>query len=119
MVGDVEVLGANLLVVSPQLERYTKQVAKKHHLSYSLLMDPDNETAAKFGLVFKLSDDLREVYTKFGLDLDRFNGSDAWTLPLPGRFIMDRDGIIRDVQVDPDYTKRPEPGEIIKLLKTI
>ena len=65
-----------------------------------------------------LPDDLREVYTKFGIDLVRFNGSDAWTLPLPGRFILDRRGVLKDVQVNPDYTKRPEPGEIIALLKS-
>ncbi len=118
MVGDLEALGANLLVISPQLEKYTKQVVKKHHLTYSVLMDQDNGVADKFGLKFKLPDDLREVYTKFGIDLERFNGSDAWTLPLSGRFIMDQDGHILDVQVDPDYTKRPEPREIITLIKS-
>ena len=118
MVGDLEALGANLLVISPQLEKYTKQVVKKNHLTYSVLMDQDNGVADKFGLKFKLPDDLREVYTKFGIDLERFNGSDAWTLPLSGRFIMDQGGNILDVQVDPDYTKRPEPREIITLLKS-
>ena len=118
MVADIEALGANLLVLSPQLEKYTRQVAKKHHLTYSVLMDRDNGIAAQFGLKFKLSDDLRKVYSKFGINLERFNGSDAWTLPLSGRFIANNDGIIQDVQVDPDYTKRPEPSEIITLLKS-
>ena len=112
MVTDIEKAGATLVVISPQLEKYTRQMAKKHHLTYSVLMDQDNGIAAQFGLKFKLPDDLREVYTKFGIDLERFNGSDAWTLPLPGRFILERNGIIQDVQVDPDYTKRPEPGEV-------
>ena len=116
MVGDLETLGANLVVISPQLEKYTKQVVKKHHLTYSVLMDQDNGVAEQFGLKFKVPDDLREVYTKFGIDLERFNGSDAWTLALSGRFIVDQKGDLLDVQVDPDYTNRPEPREIITLL---
>ncbi len=49
-------------MISPQLEKYNKQVAKKNRLTYSVLSDPDNVVAAKFGLVFTLPDDLRELY---------------------------------------------------------
>ena len=70
-------------------------------------------------MVFSLPDDLRKLYRKFGADLSKFNGDDSWTLPMPGRFIVARDGTIRGADVDPDYTVRPEPSRTVELLKTL
>ena len=94
-------------------------MAKKNQLTYSVLADTGNQVAAQFSLVHSLPDNLRELYTKFGLDLVRFNGDDQWQLPLPGRFILDRQGTILHRDVHPDYTKRPEPAEIVNLLASI
>ena len=119
VVTDIEKLGASIVVISPQLEKYTRQVAKKHHLTFSVLGDPGNKIAAKFGLVYSLPDDLHELYTKFGIDFNRFYGNDSGTLPMPGRFILDDHGTIIHTDVHPDYTRRPEPSEIIKIVESI
>jgi peroxiredoxin len=116
VVADIEALGASLVVISPQLEKYSKQVAKKLGLTFSVLSDKGNRVAARFGLAFSLPDKLRDVYRSFGLDVERFNGDDAWTLPMPGRFIVDRRGQIVDANVHPDYTVRPQPSDIPKRL---
>jgi peroxiredoxin len=105
------------VAISPQLEKYSRQVAKKHDLTFSVLSDQGNKVASQFGLVYSFPADLRELYVNFGIDLERFNGDDSWTLPMPGRFIVDQEGIIVSEDVNPDYTKRPEPGGIIKTLK--
>ena len=115
----MEKAGAALVVVSPQQEKYNKQVARKNDLTYSVLGDPGNKVAGQFGLVYPMPGDLRELYTKFGIDLARFNGDDAWQLPLPGRFILDRKGTVIHRDVHPDYTKRPEPGEILTILTSM
>lgn len=73
--------------------------------------------AKKLGLVFEVSGELREIYLSLGIDLPRFNGEDSWTLPLPGRIVIDGAGVIRHVDVDPDYTVRPEPTETVALLQ--
>ena len=119
MVADIEDAGASLIGVSPQLAKYTKQVVKKHQLTFSVLGDPGNQVAAAFGLVYTLPDDLRELYKKFGIDFERFNGDNTWQIPMPGRFILDSRGTIIHRDVHPDYTKRPEPDEIINLLQSI
>ena len=36
---------------------------------------------------------------------------------LPARFIIDRDGIIRYANADPDYTGRPEPSDTVRVLR--
>ncbi|MBT8374424.1 MAG: redoxin domain-containing protein, partial [Deltaproteobacteria bacterium] len=89
---DIKVQGASLVVISPQLEKYSKLMVKKHELTFPLLRDEGNKLASLFGLAFKLSDDLAELYSQFGIDLVRFNGNDLWSLPMRGRFILDQKG---------------------------
>ena len=107
-----------MVVLSPQLEKYSKQVAKKLGLTFSVLSDIGNRVAAQFGLTFSLPDNLRDLYRSFGIDLERFNGDDTWQLPMPGRFILDSTGTIIHVDVHPDYTKRPEPTDIVRILNS-
>jgi peroxiredoxin len=59
------------------------------------------------------------VYEGFGIRLDEYNGDTSWTLPMPTRLIIDRDGIIRDAEVNPDYTVRPDPEDTIEALEKI
>ncbi len=116
---DIQATGASLVAISPQRDPYLRQMAEKHHLGFELLRDQHNAVASRFGLVFKLPADLRELYLTFGVDLARFNGDDSWTLPMPGRFVIDPQGIIRHVDVDPDYTVRPDPSDTVAFLKTL
>lgn len=106
-------------MVSPQLERYSKQISKKLGLSYPVLCDLGNTAASGFGLVFDLPYELKGIYQSFGIDLDRFNGSQSWQLPMPARYIAGSDGRILDAEVNPDYTVRPEPDQIISILAKV
>jgi peroxiredoxin len=36
---------------------------------------------------------------------------------MPARFVIDRDGIIRAVDADPDYTRQPEPARTLGILR--
>ena len=88
-------------------------------LSAVMLSDPGNETAARYGLRYHLPEALREIYRKFGVNLDVYNEDDSWTLPLPARLIIDREGTIRHADISVDYTIRPDPQETIKDLEKI
>jgi hypothetical protein len=37
---------------------------------------------------------------------------------MPGRFVVGQDGVIHYAEVNPDYTRRPEPAEMLALLRT-
>ncbi len=108
-----------MIAISPQLNKYTKQVVKKHNLTFPVLADKDNGYAKKLNLDFVLPEKLQEVYSSFGIDLERFNGNDTWELPLSGRFIVDSNGIIKNTDVHPDHTIRPEPREILDILRSL
>ena len=69
------------------------------------------------GLWFKLPDDLKAAYLSFGNDLAVRYGEVSWTLPMPGRFVVDRGGVVRTADVDPDYESRPEPQQTVGDIK--
>lgn len=117
--GQVQDLGGSLIAISPQLNKYTKQVVKKHNLDFPVLTDKDNKVAERFNLLFTVPKKLKEVYLSFGIDLQRFNGNDTWELPMSGRFLIDGEGIIRRTDVHPDHTIRPEPNEILEFIKAL
>lgn len=73
--------------------------------------------AEAFGLRHGFSPELQEVYEGFGLDLNDSNGEAGWTLPIPGRFVVGRDGVIVDAVKDPDYTHRPEVDDTLAVVR--
>ena len=119
MTGVLKELGATICAISPQPPEATKPLIEKHRVTFDILSDHGNDYAAKLGLRFKLPDDLREAYLSFGNDLAVRNGEDSWTLPMPGRFVIDRSGIVRAVDVDPDYRFRPEPQKTVDDVKAL
>jgi peroxiredoxin len=114
---EVKTLGARTLALTPELERYTRNVHKKLNLTFDILTDLHLKTAEQFQLAFVLPDDLRELYKSFGITLDRFHNESEYRLPMPARYVIDKEGIIRAADVNADYTIRPEPSETVKVLK--
>jgi peroxiredoxin len=119
VLGEINKHDATLVALTPQLPEHSRGLIAKQLLGYELLSDPGNAYAAQLGLRFALPDDLRAVYTARGLDLPKHNGEPSWTLPMPGRLVVDRGGMVRAVDVDPDYTRRPEPEKTLKDLLTL
>ena len=99
------------------MARTPRETEEPKPLSFELLRDLGNSVAEAYGLAFTLPDDLREIYVKFGIDLAKGNGDGTWRLPMPARFVIDRGGIIRTVDADPDYTRRPEPARTVEILR--
>lgn len=107
------------MALSPMVERFVRQIVRKHQLTFPVLMDKGNAVASLYGLVHTLPGYLKELYLDFGNDLSKFNGDDSWNLPMPARFVIDRDGIIRSADVSPDYTIRSEPAKAVMAVKEI
>ena len=110
-------IGAQLVAISPQVPGKAIEMAVKHEVSFEMLSDAGNEVARKFGLVFSLPEDVRQIYRDLGIDLSDYNGNENWEIPIPATYVLDTDGTIVHAYIDPDYTHRLEPSEIIKAIK--
>ncbi|HVI09507.1 MAG TPA: redoxin domain-containing protein [Candidatus Binatia bacterium] len=116
---DVRALGAQIIVITPELERYTRALHKKYNLGFDILTDLHLKVAEEFRLVFTLPDYLRDLYKSFGSTLDRFNDEPEYRLPVPARYIIDKTGTIRAADVNADYTIRTEPAETLRQLRML
>jgi peroxiredoxin len=116
---EVRALGAHILVITPELERYTRALHKKLDLAFDILTDLHLRIAEQFHLVFTLPDNLRDLYKSFGNALDRFHEQPGYRLPIPARYVIDKQGIIRAANVNADYTVRPEPSKTVRQLQML
>ena len=110
---------AELVVISPQTAANSRRSARVGRLNFPMLIDRGNRVAADFGLRIALPADLIELYKTFGNNLAVVNGDNSWTLPMPARFIVDPTGIVVYAEVNPDYSVRPDPRDLLPILETI
>jgi peroxiredoxin len=112
-----EKLGANLVAISPQTAANSRKSMRQNGVSFPILSDTRNEVAAAFGLRFALPDYLVDLYKSLRNELPTFNGDPSWTLPMPARYLIGVDGTIRYAEVNPDYTRRPEPEDMLPAVR--
>ena len=116
---EVRGLGARIVALTPEIERYTRGVHKKLNLTFDILTDLHLTTAEQFRLLFVLPDYLRDLYRSVGITLDRFHDEPGYRLPMPARYVIDQQGIIRAADVNADYTVRTDPAETVRQLHTL
>lgn len=116
---EINKLGAQLIAITPELPDNALSTKSKDELEFVVLSDANNAYARGLRIVFELSEDLRKVYQKFGIDLPKANGSETWELPLAATFVIDGSRTIKYAFVNADYTKRAEPDELLNALRAL
>jgi peroxiredoxin len=111
--------GASLVTISQQTPVNSRKSKEQNGLSFPIVNDHGGRIADAFGIRFRLPDYLVEVYKGFGVDLATVNGEPSWTLPMPSRYVIARDGSIAYAEVNPDYTRRPDPSELFPALERL
>jgi len=114
--GDIRGRGATIAAISPQTAVNSRKSQRDNGLSFPILGDHGGAVADAFGLRFALPADLRDLYMSFGNDLAVVNGDPSWTLPMPARYVIGQDGVIAYAEVNADYTRRPDPSELLPAL---
>jgi peroxiredoxin len=108
--------GAALLAVSPQTAKQSFFMHDQHKLRFPLLSDAGNKVASQFGLTYRVPPPQEAIYRKAFVNLPFTNGDESWELPIPATYILDRDGTVLYASANEDYTERPEPEDIVKVL---
>lgn len=115
----IQNLGASLIAISPQTPDNSLSTVEKNELTFEVLSDVGNQVARQFGLIFTLPEELRPIYQGFGIDLPAHNGDTTFELPIPATYVIAPDGTVIHAFVDPDYTKRLDPQEVVQALHGI
>ncbi len=104
----LEERGANMVFVSPQPHKFSKDLAKKYDLGFHFLTDADNRVAKQLG-----------IFSENGIPTGfQILGYDSDTV-LPTVIITDAKGKIVFADFTDNYRVRPEPETFIKVLDGI
>ncbi len=110
---------ATLVGISPQTPDNSLSTSERMDLAFPVLSDAGNTVAEQFGIVFTLPEDLRGAYSTMGIDLPGANGDSSYRLPIPATFVIAQDFTVVWRFVEPNYTKRADPDEVLAAVRTL
>lgn len=113
----IERAGAKLVAVSPQTVKQSFFMHDQHKMRFPLLSDAGNKVSRQFGLTYRVPALQESVYRRAFVNLPFTNGDESWELPIPATYIVNRDGTVLYATANEDYTERPEPSEIVRVLQ--
>jgi len=108
--------GALMVGISPQTVRHNDFTADQHGLTYPVLSDPGCEVGASFGLVYTVTPAMQRHYKSILVNIPFVNGDGSWRLPLPGTYVVGRDGVVLFAEAHADFRVRPEPRTVLASL---
>ena len=113
---DIRSRGATLLAISMQGSADSRKSQRDNNLSYPILTDQAGELSHQFGLRWTLQPYVIDFHKMFKVELPTIHNDGEWNLPMPARYVIDSDGAIAYAEVNPDYTRRPEPSDLFPIL---
>ncbi|MEM8795942.1 MAG: peroxiredoxin-like family protein [Pseudomonadota bacterium] len=113
---EIRARGAKLVAISMQGAADSRKSQENNKLSFPILTDKAGDLADQFGIRWSLQDYVIPIHDGFGVHLPRIHGDGQWNLPMPARYVVDTNGVIVYSEVNPDYTRRPEPADLFPVL---
>jgi len=111
--------GVALIAVSPQKPDGSLTAAQTNELTYAVLSDPGNQLASALGILTAPSAQAAAAQQKLGLVLAEHNADGGPTLPMPATVVVDATGVIRWIDVHPNYTTRSEVPDILAAVDSV
>lgn len=114
----IEAAGAELVAVSAEPPENLEAIAAAKGLGFRLFSDPELRLARACGLLFEFTDAHVALYRRLGIDVPAHNVQQDWSLPMAATFVIDPSGTVVWSFIDPDWTRRADPDELVQLLET-
>jgi peroxiredoxin len=96
-----------LVAISAELPDTTVETKSKLELEFPVLSDVGNMFARKLGIVWKQPDVMKDLlaYTEW----KKRYGTEDMEVVVAGTFLVDKEGLVRNVFVEPNWHERLEP----------
>lgn len=107
---------ASLVAVSPETPDASLSTREKAELSYAVLSDAGAALASTLGITFEPSEQGLAAQHTIGVDIRTTRADSGTVLPMPTVLIVDRERVVRFVDIHPDYTSRTEVADILHAL---
>ena len=111
---EIRAAGASVIGIHPDS---TPMTLPEDVEGFELAQDPDQQVIRDYRVQFRMPSNLQALYLgSLDFDLAKRNADGSWDLPVPGTFVIGRDGIIRERHVTADFTQRMEPEDVLAAL---
>ncbi|WP_157016823.1 peroxiredoxin-like family protein [Mesorhizobium xinjiangense] len=117
--GKLDDLQAKVIVLSPDTRDLPRRLKQQLNLELTMLADVDHGVAASYGIVFRVPDETKAHYAGLGHDFGHRHGMSEWMLPIPATYVIDQDGVVRGAFIEPDFTIRQEPSDILSRVRKL
>ena len=111
--------GVALAGIGPEPQGRAADLALRLALGFPLLSDHELAVARLFGITHDLRPDVADALEQAGVDRSCLVGAWGPRLPLPATYVIGRDGVVAWAFVDPDFTRRAEPLEVLAAAKRL
>jgi peroxiredoxin len=98
---EAEKAGVEIVAISPDPNEQSQRVAEGLRLGYRFLADRDLAVARRYGLVHA------------------GGGPGGQDVPRPATVVLDRDGIVRWFSVTRNVQVRPDPGDVLRVVRSL
>lgn len=115
---DLRAIAVKLFAIAPETLEVCREFKAAAKLDYELLSDTGHIAADAYGLTFELPDLARETLAGFGKDVGALNGNGEWSVPVTATFAIGTDKRILFADCGPDYRRRAEPEDILRVFAT-
>lgn len=110
--------GAEMVSIIPDRQQFVGPLRALILDRFQILTDIDNGYALSLGLVMWIGEHLKCLMKGRGYQLETYQGSDGWFVPVPATFVVGRDKTVLARLVDPDFRRRMGIEEILTTLRS-
>lgn len=108
--------GAQVVAISPETQENIGKTVSKTKAVFPVLHDEGMAVMKRYKVNFEVDEKTVKKYKGYGIDFDVTNGENGANLPVPATYIVGKDGFIKYVFFNTDYTKRPSVNELLDTL---
>jgi len=109
--------GCQVVAITPERAKFSAALRDEAAADFPMLTDMDNGYALSLGLAISVGAEMETLISSAGWDLPKYQGNNAWILPVPATFVLNRDGIIVARFVEPDYRTRMDIDALLQMVR--
>ena len=112
-------LGASLVAISPQVPERLRAIKERHKLEFSVASDLNNALGREFGILYTFDEASQKSSIASGKTIGETTGTGTWELPQPTAVVIGSGGVVRFVDVHPDWLLRTEAEPILAAVASL
>jgi peroxiredoxin len=114
LVPELSARGAGLIAITVQKPEGLEAMRESNALSFGAYSDHTGTVIDALGIWTSPSDEVAAIQEQFDLKIPEMSVEGSYRVPMPTTLIVDRDGVIRFIDVHPNVSTRTEVADILE-----